>query len=69
MGNCVYMNVCAVIEVVERTVGAEAWQTAKRIKNRSTTKAVSQGCLSHKSPLDKLPLATHLLLPTTTQYL
>lgn len=39
---------------------AEAWQTAKRIKYRSTTKAVSQGRLSHKSPSS----ATHLSPPT-----
>lgn len=42
--------VVVVVVVVEGTKGAEAWQTAKRIKYRSTTKAVSQGRLSHKSP-------------------
>lgn len=49
---CVLM----VILVVEGSKWAEAWQTAKRIKYRSTTKAVSQGRLSHKSPSS----ATHL---------
>lgn len=54
--------------------GAEAWQTAKRIKYRSTTKAVSQGRSSHKSPLDSPSSATHLFpltqaLPPATPYL
>lgn len=61
------MKVCmcvliVVVIVVEGTKGAEAWQTAKRIKYRSTTKAVSQGRLSHKSPFDK-PLLRHPPLP------
>lgn len=39
-----------VTAAVEGRKWAEAWQTAKRIKYGSTTKAVSQGRWSHKSP-------------------
>lgn len=53
-GRTVNESVCVLMVVViaEGSKWAEAWQTAKRIKYRSTTKAVSQGRLSHKSPFD-----------------
>lgn len=67
---CVLMVV--VVVVVEGGEGAEAWQTAKRIKYRSTTKAVSQGRLSHKSPFESPSSATHLFprrpVPLTSCY-
>jgi len=58
---CMYVLIILVRVVVEGTKGAEAWQTAKRIKYRSTTKAVSQGRLSHKSPFDNPSSATPYL--------
>lgn len=68
----VYVLIVVVIVVVEGSKGAEAWQTAKRIKYRSTTKAVSQGRLSHKSPFDNPSSATHLFprhpVPLTSCY-
>lgn len=51
------------VVVVEGSKWAEAWQTAKRIKYGSTTKAVSQGRSSHKSPSS----ATHPV-PLTSCY-
>lgn len=55
-GQTVSESVLIVVRVVvEGTKGAEAWQTAKRIKYWSTTKAVSQGRLSHKSPSSTTP--------------
>lgn len=58
---CACVLIVVVTAMVEGSKGAEAWQTAKRIKYRSTTKAVSQGRLSHKSPFDNPSSATPYL--------
>lgn len=61
--------------MVEGTMGQRHGKLLRgSIKYRSTTKAVSQGRSSHKSPLDSPSSATHLFpltqaLPPATPYL